>query len=71
MESQYSAVDEGNALELYHIYIPENMYDISIMPNMPNLLILTIMMTSDSYFCEQNHLVAMPLDCVFQNWITL
>jgi hypothetical protein len=29
------------------------------------------MMTSDSYFCEQNHLVAMPLDCVFQNWITL
>jgi hypothetical protein len=31
MDSQDSAVGEGNALELYHIYIPENMYDISIM----------------------------------------
>jgi hypothetical protein len=25
MDSQYSAADEGNAFELYHIYILENM----------------------------------------------
>jgi hypothetical protein len=31
MDSQYSAADVGNALELYHIYILENMYDISIL----------------------------------------
>jgi hypothetical protein len=31
MDSQYSVADEGNAFELYHIYILKNMYDISIM----------------------------------------
>jgi hypothetical protein len=31
MDSQYSAADQGNPLELYHIYILEKMYDISIL----------------------------------------
>jgi hypothetical protein len=31
MDSQYFAADEGNAFELYHLYIHENMYDISIL----------------------------------------
>jgi hypothetical protein len=31
MDSQYSAAEKGNAFELYHIYILENMYDISIL----------------------------------------
>jgi hypothetical protein len=31
MDSQYSATDEGNAFELYQLYILENMYDISIL----------------------------------------
>jgi hypothetical protein len=31
MDSQYSAADQRNAFELYHIYILENMYDISIL----------------------------------------
>jgi hypothetical protein len=31
MDSQYSAADEGNVFELYHIYILENIYDISIL----------------------------------------
>jgi hypothetical protein len=29
------------------------------------------LMTSASFFCEQNHPVAETLACIFQNWITL
>jgi hypothetical protein len=39
MDSHYSAADEGNSIELYHLYIHENMYDISIM-NILKLLIV-------------------------------
>jgi hypothetical protein len=31
MDSQYSAAEKRNAFELYHIYILENKYDISIL----------------------------------------
>jgi hypothetical protein len=31
MDSKYSAANQGIAFELYHIYILENMYDISIL----------------------------------------
>jgi hypothetical protein len=32
---------------------------------------LAELMTSASFFCEQNLPVAMTLACIFQNWITL